>query len=399
MLRRGTGRAWLPESHPPIGEAATSTLDAMTRMGAVFFDELLTETSFSARKLRDALRELVGAGLVTNDTIDAMRAVVRWRPLVSPRERTRPDPTRWLPPDFTPSANRYVVQRRPNSRRLPRWRRPDLPGGDADTWPGRWSLVSTPRVLGPAGDEAALGEAIARQWLDRYGVVAREMWRRERPPVPWRPIYRELKRLEFRGDVRRGYFVRGLSGAQFALPEAVEALRADDRRRRAYRDRRRRSGERVPASARGRSSARPVRPAAQLECVAGGARWPSGDDRRRRCARVVVRPESDEASVTRAAAGLVTTPVGANSPRRRSRNDRRPAGRGEPARSGLRRRGIQARGSLWETQCANSSFSTDPFTTPADPFATPTDPFTTPADPFPARQTPLRRRYRPLPTR
>ena len=51
------------------------------------------------------------------------------------------------------------------------------------------------------------------------------MWRRERPAIAWRAIYRELKRLEFRGEVRRGYFVRGLSGAQFALPEAVEMLR------------------------------------------------------------------------------------------------------------------------------------------------------------------------------
>ena len=68
--------------------------------------------------------------------------------------------------------------------------------------------------------------AIARQWLDRYGIVARECWKRERPPVPWRSIYLELKKLEFRGEARRGYFVHGLSGAQFAAPAAVELLRA-----------------------------------------------------------------------------------------------------------------------------------------------------------------------------
>ena len=44
--------------------------------------------------------------------------------------------------------------------------------------------------------------------------------------MPWRAIYRELRRMELRGDVRRGYFVRGLAGAQFALPAAVEQLRA-----------------------------------------------------------------------------------------------------------------------------------------------------------------------------
>jgi ATP-dependent Lhr-like helicase len=81
-------------------------------------------------------------------------------------------------------------------------------------------------ILGPERDESALAESVARQWLDRYGVVAREWWRRERPTVSWRAVYRELKRLEFRGEVRRGYFVNGLTGAQFALPQAVELLRA-----------------------------------------------------------------------------------------------------------------------------------------------------------------------------
>ena len=93
-------------------------------------------------------------------------------------------------------------------------------------WPGRWSLVRTTGTLGPESDGGALAEVVARQWLDRYGVVAREWWRRERPAVSWRAVYRELKRLEFRGDVRRGYFVSGLTGVQFALPQAVELLRS-----------------------------------------------------------------------------------------------------------------------------------------------------------------------------
>jgi ATP-dependent Lhr-like helicase len=198
----------------------------LQRDGASFFDEILSSSALTSRQLRDALRELVGAGLVTNDTMEALRRVVAWRPMISPRDRAQPDPTRWLPADFTPSSNRYVVQRRPNLRRLPKWKRPDVQGGeDTSNWPGRWSLVRIPRVLGPEVDESVWAEAIARQWLERYGVVSREMWRRERPVVAWRSIYREHKRLEFRGEVRRGYFVRGLSGAQFALPEAVEMLR------------------------------------------------------------------------------------------------------------------------------------------------------------------------------
>ncbi len=85
--------------------------------------------------------------------------------------------------------------------------------------------MNKPGVLGRPLDADDRAAAIARKWLERYGVVSRDWWRRERPPVSWRTIYDELKRLEFRGEVRRGYFVRGLAGAQFALPDAVERLR------------------------------------------------------------------------------------------------------------------------------------------------------------------------------
>ena len=231
FVRRGTGRAWIAEPNdggPPLSENAERVYQTLRAEGASFFDDLLRATSLGGRVTRDALRELVGAGLVTNDTMESLRQVVRWRPLVSPRVRNQPDPTRWLPADFSPSANRPVVQRRPNLRRLPKWRPPSegRPDPSAVAWPGRWALVRTNGILGPTEDESALAEVVARQWLERYGVVSREWWKRERPAVSWRAIYRELKRLEFRGDARRGYFVRGLSGAQFALPAAIELLRA-----------------------------------------------------------------------------------------------------------------------------------------------------------------------------
>ena len=229
FVRRGSARAWIAfENNPVLGDQARRVLEALQRDGASFFDELMASSELTTRTLRDALRELVGASLVTNDTLEAMRQVVAWRPFISPRDRAQPDPTRWLPADYMPSANRYVVQRRPNLRRIPRWKRPDHGGAEPTNWPGRWSVVRTPRVLGPDVDESILADVVARQWLDRYGVVSREIWRRERPAIGWRAIYRELKRLEFRGEVRRGYFVRGLSGAQFALPHAVEMLRSTE---------------------------------------------------------------------------------------------------------------------------------------------------------------------------
>jgi ATP-dependent Lhr-like helicase len=231
FVRRGTARAWLDDAEnvaPVLTENAERVLQALRAEGASFFDDLIASTSLSARAIRDALRELVAAGMATNDTVESLRQVVRWRPIVSPRIRNQPDPTRWLPADFSPSANRPVVQRRPNLRRLPKWRPPTdgRPDPGSTTWPGRWALVRTAGIMGAATDESALAELVARQWLERYGVVTRDWWKRERPAVSWRAIYRELKRLEFRGDVRRGYFVRGLAGAQFAAPSAVELLRA-----------------------------------------------------------------------------------------------------------------------------------------------------------------------------
>jgi ATP-dependent helicase Lhr and Lhr-like helicase len=173
--------------------------------------------------VREAIRELVAWGLITNDTIEALREIARWKPMMP---RTMPDPTSWLPADYAPSKNRQIVQRRPNLRRLPRWRRPDRPGSVPSGWAGRWSLLRRGGTLGPDLPEEERAERVGRQWLARYGVVSRDWWRRERPPVSWRAIYRELKRLEARGEVRRGYFVKGLGGAQFALPDAVEWLRA-----------------------------------------------------------------------------------------------------------------------------------------------------------------------------
>ena len=229
FFARGTGAVWLaPEERPVLSDAARAVEGVLERQGASFVADLEAGAGLGRLATRDAVRELVAAGLATNDTVEALREVVRMRamPARPGGGRAAPDPTRWLPADFEPNPVR-VVQRRIHAVRLPRWRRPDLPGAPRDAgWTGQWSLLSSPGTVGQRPPEEEHAADVARQWLARYGIVARDWWRRERPPVGWRAIYHELKRLEYRGEVRRGYFVSGLSGAQFALPEAVERLRA-----------------------------------------------------------------------------------------------------------------------------------------------------------------------------
>jgi ATP-dependent Lhr-like helicase len=100
-------------------------------------------------------------------------------------------------------------------------------GGRARLVPaGRWAL------LRPGADTAVDGDPMrfARQLLRRWGVVVRELLARETRMPPWRTLLGALRTLEARGEVRGGRFVAGLVGEQFALPEAVEALRAVRRR-------------------------------------------------------------------------------------------------------------------------------------------------------------------------
>jgi ATP-dependent Lhr-like helicase len=157
-------------------------LDHLREHGACFLTELTQalERSGSHGRREDfegALWDLVWAGLVTNDTFAPLRTLAG-----GARRRNRG------------SA---------------------LAGG-------RWSLVAD--LLSPASDTERL-LARAHMLLERYGVVSREAVQAEGVSGGFGPIYRVLKQMEEGGAVRRGYFVEGLGGAQFALPGAVDRLR------------------------------------------------------------------------------------------------------------------------------------------------------------------------------
>jgi len=170
-----------PEALSPEQQAVLMALQAS---GADFLGGIARAAGLPPVHVLDVLWDLVWAGLVTNDTFAPVRQVLRTGKGATKRSKTTP-----------------------------------LQGGT-----GRWSL--TARLAGHAGAEQSPAEAYARILLDRYGVVTREAVQSEDGPVSWPEVLAVLKRMEMRGQVRQGYFIRDLSGAQFALPEAVERLRA-----------------------------------------------------------------------------------------------------------------------------------------------------------------------------
>ncbi len=186
-----------PVKGAPLDGEAHDRVRARLVAGACFFTDLLTDVDLNPEALQEALWDLAWAGEVTNDAFAPLRAP-RLTLARAQRERVRPGRSR-------PFASR---------RRA---------GASAQVQ-GRWSL--TEALLRAPADPAARRRALAEVMLERYGVLTRELVLAEGIPGGFSAIYPELSQLETLGVARRGYFVEGLGGAQFALPGAVERLRA-----------------------------------------------------------------------------------------------------------------------------------------------------------------------------
>ena len=202
LLGRRHARLWgsLPAATDaaPLTAPARAVADFLRENGASFFEELVDGTRLLRTQVEDALAELVALGLVSSDSFGGLRA------LLVPAERRQ----------------RGAVGR---TRRKP------TPFGMEIA--GRWALArrghlsqNGARDAARAGSEAV--EHMARTLLRRYGVV---FWRLLEREANWLPPWRELlyvyRRFEARGEIRGGRFVAGFAGEQFALPEAIGALR------------------------------------------------------------------------------------------------------------------------------------------------------------------------------
>jgi ATP-dependent helicase Lhr and Lhr-like helicase len=166
-----------------LSHGAQLVLEFLRQRGASFFADIVRGTGKLKAEIETALWELVAAGVVTADGFDNLRS------LIDPKRRAGQGSGRSLRPRHSA---------------------------------GRWALLHADAAV----DRARAVEAACWMLLRRYGIVLRDVLARESNLPPWRELLMAFRRLEDRGEIRGGRFVDGFLGEQFALPVAVESVRA-----------------------------------------------------------------------------------------------------------------------------------------------------------------------------
>ena len=169
-----------------LSDSAQDVLRFLKERGASFFPDIVRETGKLKSEVETGLWELVAAGVVTADGFDNLRS------LIDPKRRMG-------------MGNGKIARPRHSA--------------------GRWALLHTSQLT----DRTRAVEATCWMLLKRYGVVFRDLMARETNLPKWRELQIAFRRLEDRGEIRGGRFVSGFLGEQFALPVAVESLRATRR--------------------------------------------------------------------------------------------------------------------------------------------------------------------------
>ena len=195
-----------------------AVLQRLETRGACFTFDLVRGVvaagDWGETEVEAAIWDLVWAGRITNDTFLPLESLdKRRRPAAERRPRGLPRGWRGGPGQTGPGG---ALRGRPLAPR--RGRAATLAGG-------RWSLVADLAVPNEPVSDTEWAHATATMLLDRYGVVAAETARAENVPGGFEALYPVLREMEEVGYLRRGYFVHGLAGRQFALPVAVERLR------------------------------------------------------------------------------------------------------------------------------------------------------------------------------
>jgi ATP-dependent Lhr-like helicase len=198
FVSRDFAGTWPPiEDEEALSEAEAHVLDHLSRHGAAFATDLARQTGREPSAVRAALAALLERGLITNDRFDPLRPGAR------------------AMAEALAAASAAPMLRRPSLGLV----RPSLRRPVSNRPEGRWS-----RLAPVESDEESAALAWGAVLLERYGVLTRETAALD----PWAPSWRDLatwlSRAELRGELRRGYFVEGLSGVQYALAETADEL-------------------------------------------------------------------------------------------------------------------------------------------------------------------------------
>jgi len=199
----------------PADERAAAVMQCLQAHGAQYLDQVADRAGLSERDTLAALWRLAAAGVASNDSFAPLRLL-----------------------SSDPGASRAITDgpRAGNGSDASSFKHDAaLRARLKSSLSGRWSAIETlPADIadagssGIAGDAAAFDEVreVAMLLLARHGILTREMLTLESIPTTWHTLSFALRRMEYAGTIRRGYFVRALSGEQYALPEALEMLRA-----------------------------------------------------------------------------------------------------------------------------------------------------------------------------
>jgi ATP-dependent Lhr-like helicase len=206
FLLRGQGHLLVTEvTSDEIQPDIKVIFEFLKKNGASFLNDILEGSELSATEVYASLNTLVRSGLISCDNYQAFLSVLNL-------ENNLPtDSRKKIRSDRSRSQIRHSIQER------------------MQIASGRWFLTESFAVRGKlvSREEQALKQA--RLLLNRYGIVVKEWYRHEHGLLPWFEIFQALKQMEWRGEILRGYFIHGLSGVQFALPEAISVLEEDIR--------------------------------------------------------------------------------------------------------------------------------------------------------------------------
>jgi ATP-dependent Lhr-like helicase len=194
-----------------LSKPAHGVFNFLKENGASYMRDMEMGTGLTRQQLQQALQELADRSLASCENYQALLLVLQFphkQPSNIPSRFERslrgvPDEKKVRP---TRSAIRKMVQEQTVMKE------------------GRWFLTSSFAIMGISLSESERATNQARVLLQRYGILVKEFYRREHGLLTWYKIFQALKRLEWQGEIRRGYFVDGLSGIQYALPEALDLL-------------------------------------------------------------------------------------------------------------------------------------------------------------------------------